>query len=242
MPEEVDRLQGKELDKSRAQKPEAEFQEAPGETEAESVRDAFLKGAGPDPSSVASALSTADGSLRASAVSRLQQERGNAYVQRVVSEAKGSPGRLVGLSQPEMVDEVVQRKGSGTALPEGTRAQMEGQFGADLGDVRVHTGGEASALNRELDAQAFTVGSDVFFAEGKYNPTSSEGQGLLAHELTHVGQQTGFAGPSVQRAAAEEEELPKGGEAPKKEEEAKPPEAAPTMAEAGKKPEEEAAA
>src|SRR5262249_23515769 len=87
-----------------------------------------------------------------------------------------------------------------------TRGQMEGFFGADLDGVRVHADGEAAALNRELDAQAFTVGSDVFFAEGKYNPTSSEGQGLLAHELTHVGQQGGFGVPEVQRGEEDEEQ------------------------------------
>jgi hypothetical protein len=153
----------------------------------------------------------------------LQQERGNAYVQRVIAEAQGTPGRLVGLSQPDMVDEVASRKGGGSSLPEQTRTQMEGFFGADLGGVRVHADGGAGTLNRELDAQAFTVGSDVFFAEGKYNPSSTEGQGLIAHELTHVGQQGGFGAPEVQRAA-DEEELPGGasgaeGPAPVKEEE-----------------------
>jgi hypothetical protein len=105
-----------------------------------------------------------------------------------------------------MVDEVVQRKGSGSELSGDARQNLEGYFGADLGDVRVHTDNEASTLNRELNAQAFTVGSDVFMAEGKYNPTSSEGQGLLAHELTHVSQQTGFGGQSVQREGVPEEE------------------------------------
>jgi hypothetical protein len=106
-----------------------------------------------------------------------------------------------------MVDEVRQRQGSGSPLPDDTRSQMEGYFGADLGGVRVHDGGEAAALNRELNANAFTVGSDVFFAEGKYNPGSAEGRATLAHELTHVGQQGGFAAPAqgVQRAAPDDE-------------------------------------
>jgi hypothetical protein len=198
-----------------------EFQEAPGEAEAESARDAFLKGAGAQPANVASALANADPSLRTSALSRLQQERGNAYVQRVVAESKGTAGRLVGASQPEMVDEVLQRKGAGQPLPDSARNPMETHFGADLSGVRVHADGEAQTLNRELDAQAFTVGSDIFFDEGKYNPTSSEGQGLLAHELTHVGQQGGFGAQSVQREAAADEEDP--------------------MKQAGKKPEEDAA-
>lgn len=227
MSDEFDHTQFIHGQKAMTRRKPADFQEAPGETEADAVRDAFLKGAGPDPAAQAAALSDADGAVRARAVSRLQQEHGNAYVQRVVAEARGTPGRLVGLSQPEMVDEVLQRKGSGSPLPEGARDRLEGYFGADLGAVRIHADGEAAALNRELNAQAFTVGSDIFFAEGKYNPSSSEGQGLLAHELTHVGQQTGFGGQAVQRQADEEEK--------------KPPEGGGAAPEAAKKPEEEEA-
>jgi len=197
------------------------FDEAPGEAEAESARDAFLKGAGAQPANVASALANADQNLRTNALSRLQQERGNSYVQRVVAESKGTAGRLVGASQPEMVDEVLQRKGAGQPLPEGARNPMEAHFGADLSGVRVHSDGEASSLNRELDAQAFTVGSDIFFDQGKFDPSSSEGQGLLAHELTHVGQQGGFGAQAVQREAVADEED--------------------AMKQAGKKPEEESA-
>ncbi len=212
-----------------------DFQEVPGEAEADAVRDQFLKNAGPTPGGVASALSNADGATRQRAISRLQQDRGNAYVQRVVAEAKGAPGRLVGKPQSEMVDEVVQRKGGGEALPEGARGQMEGFFGADMSGVRVHTDGESQAMNRELNAQAFTVGKDVFFAEGKYDPNSREGQGLLAHELTHVGQQTGFGGGSVQRQAVQREAVQREGE----EEEQKPAEGGGGGAEAAKPEEEE---
>jgi len=222
MSEDLDRTRLHLNREADVQRKPAEFQEAPGETEAEAVRDAFLKGAGPMPTDVAAGLNSADAVTRSRAINRLQQERGNAYVQRVVEEARGAPGRLVGLSQPDMVDEVVGRKGGGSPLPEGTRGQLEGFFGADLGGVRVHADGEAASLNRELDAQAFTVGSDVFFAEGKYSPSSSEGQGLLAHELTHVGQQGGFGASEVQRAAEEEEMLggaPGGAAAPLEEKE-----------------------
>lgn len=177
----------------------------PGEAEADAVRDAFLRTAGADPSGVASTLSRADRATRARAAGRLQQERGNGFMQRVAAEARGTPGRLIGLSQPEMVDEVRRRKGPGSPLPEGTRRQMEGFFGADMQGVRVHTDSEAATLSRELNAAAFTVGHDVFFAEGRYDPGSTPGQGLLAHELAHVGQQGGFDGPASQRQAEEEE-------------------------------------
>jgi len=189
----------------------AEFQEAPGEAEADAVRDAFLKGAGPEPQGVASALSGADSAARARTIGRLQRERGNAFVQRVVSESRGEAGRMVGMPQSEMVSEVQQRQGGGSPLPDDTRSHMEGFLGADFGDVRVHTDGEAASLNRELSANAFTVGRDVFFSEGQYNPGSRDGQATLAHELTHVTQQTGVTPPAAQRegegAESEEEQV-----------------------------------
>lgn len=78
-------------------------------------------------------------------------------------------------------------KGGGSALAPSVRAFMEPRFGADFSAVRVHTGGEAVQMNRELGAQAFTHGSDVYFGAGK-SPGNNE---LTAHELTHVVQQTG---------------------------------------------------
>jgi hypothetical protein len=185
------------------------FDEAPGEAEADAVRDAFLKNAGTQPDNVASALEVVDSSTRSRAINRLQRQRGNSYVQRVVEDVqnkRGMPGRLVGLSQPEMVEEVQQRKDTGSELPDNPREILEDHFAADLSGVRVHTSGESEALNRELNAQAFTVGSDIFMAQDKYNPDSSEGQGLLAHELTHVGQQTGFTSQGIQREGMPEGE------------------------------------
>jgi hypothetical protein len=67
---------------------------------------------------------------------------------------------------------------------------MEPRFGADFSGVRVHSGGEAAALNHDFKAQAFTRQRDIYFGSGKYNPESSTGQRLLAHELTHVVQQS----------------------------------------------------
>lgn len=185
----------------------AEFQEVPGEAEAEAVRDAFLRGAGPALDAQAAALAQADGATQVRALALLQRERGNAYVQRLLSIAReplGTPGRLVGLSQAEMVEEVHRRQDGGSPLPDETRRQMEGYFGADLGQVRIHTGGAAAALSRELNAKAFTVGSDIFFGDGQYDPASIAGQATLAHELTHVRQQGGF-GPAVPGVQREDE-------------------------------------
>jgi hypothetical protein len=55
--------------------------------------------------------------------------------------------------------------------------------------VRVHTGGEATASTQRLGAHAYTVGRDVVFADGQYEPGSASGQKVLAHELAHVVQQ-----------------------------------------------------
>jgi hypothetical protein len=203
MSEELERTRVSRDGNAELQRKSRGFQTVPGEAEAEAVRDAFLQSAGSDPAQLASGLSRVDPAARGRAVGRLQQERGNAYMQRVAAEARGTPGRLVGRSQPEMMEEVQRRKGTGSPLPEGARQKMEGLFGADLGGVRVHDNTEARELNQELDAEAFTIGSEVFVGEGSYSPDSTRGQALLAHELTHVAQQGGLG---AQRQAMPEEE------------------------------------
>jgi hypothetical protein len=91
----------------------------------------------------------------------------------------------------DMEGQINSAKGSGQNIPEGTRNFLEPRFGQDFSDVRIHTGAEADNLNNNLQAKAFTTGSDIFFRDGDYNPNSSDGQELLAHELTHVVQQGG---------------------------------------------------
>jgi hypothetical protein len=93
---------------------------------------------------------------------------------------------------------ISRSKGSGASLPSATRNQMESSFGADFSGVRVHQDSGAQQMNKELNAQAFTHGKDIYFDSGKYNPSGGEGKRLLAHELTHVVQQTG-SGKAVQR-------------------------------------------
>ncbi|MBI3360606.1 MAG: DUF4157 domain-containing protein, partial [Chloroflexi bacterium] len=89
--------------------------------------------------------------------------------------------------------------GGGQPLPEPTRAKMESGFGADFGAVRVHSGGEAARVSRSLKAEAFTRGSDIYFGAGRYDPGTGAGQHLLAHELTHVVQQTGGSAKAQRR-------------------------------------------
>lgn len=91
--------------------------------------------------------------------------------------------------------------GSGEPLDLATRSSFEPGFGADFSGVRVHAYERAAKSARDLDARAFTVGSDVVFAEGEYQPHTSAGKHLLAHELAHVVQQ-GAGSVMLQRAVA----------------------------------------
>jgi hypothetical protein len=81
-------------------------------------------------------------------------------------------------------------RGPGQPLPDRTQSFFEERMGADFSGVRVHTGGEADAAARSIDARAYTLGSDVVMRSGEYRPHSREGKRLLAHELTHVVQQS----------------------------------------------------
>jgi hypothetical protein len=128
--------------------------------------------------------------LEANSLLRLQRTRGNRYVQRVLAIARSGGGEVAS----EVETTIDRARGGGQALDHGVRRQMETAFGADFGAVRVHTGTEAHQLNHAVSAIAFTTGPDIFFQDGAYNPSSSEGKELLAHELMHVVQQGGVPG------------------------------------------------
>lgn len=92
---------------------------------------------------------------------------------------------------PAVESGVRSARGGGAPLPQTTRQRMEQGFGRDFSAVRVHDDARANRMNAALNARAFTTGSDIFFARGAYGPESAAGDRLLAHELTHVAQQTG---------------------------------------------------
>ena len=100
-------------------------------------------------------------------------------------------------SAPPIVDEVLQS--SGQPLDRATREFMEKRFGYDFGSVRIHRDARASESARAVQARAYTVGHDVVFAGGSFAPETNAGRELLAHELTHVVQQSAMP-PAVQRA------------------------------------------
>ncbi|SFA75432.1 eCIS core domain-containing protein [Algoriphagus aquimarinus] len=92
-------------------------------------------------------------------------------------------------ASPQISSQITQSKGSGQSLPAPVQAEMGQKIGADFSGVNVHTGSQAAGMSNALGAQAFTHGNDIYFNEGKYQPETSDGKHLLAHELTHTVQQ-----------------------------------------------------
>jgi hypothetical protein len=117
------------------------------------------------------------GVLSADSILHLQRTAGNAAVSRMLDDEPASP----------VLD--VVGKGGGRPLEPETRTFMESRLGQDFGDVRLHTDGAAGESARAINAQAYTVGSDIVFQSGRYEPQTPTGQRVLAHELTHVVQQ-----------------------------------------------------
>src|SRR5205823_6534886 len=108
-------------------------------------------------------------------------------------EARGSLGDGGTAAPAEVNDAIHRTRGNGHALSAGVQRTMESAFGADFSGVRIHTDATADTLSRALEAVAFTTGSDVYFRHGAYDPEGAGGRRLLAHELTHVVQQSGAA-------------------------------------------------
>ncbi len=109
-----------------------------------------------------------------------------AQVRRATGEGVGLEGGTVDRETEARISRV---QGGGQPLPAGVRQPMEGALGADFSAVRVHSGPDSVGLNRSMQARAFTVGSDIFFARDEYRPETTPGRRLLAHELTHTIQQ-----------------------------------------------------
>ena len=118
---------------------------------------------------------------------QLQRLYGNSYVQRLL--ARASQDDSSGHAPPDVEKAIHRARGGGHAMDSVLRAQMENTFGSDFSSLRVHTDARADTLSRALNARAFTTGQDIFFRQGAYNPGSSSGRHLLAHELSHVVQQ-----------------------------------------------------
>ncbi|MGD2180604.1 DUF4157 domain-containing protein [Lusitaniella coriacea] len=94
-----------------------------------------------------------------------------------------------GTASPTLETSINQAKSSGQSLPNSLQQKVGQAMGTDFSGVKVHTDSNADTLNRSLSSRAFTTGNHIFFKRGEYNPTSSGGQELITHELTHVRQQ-----------------------------------------------------
>jgi hypothetical protein len=118
--------------------------------------------------------------LDAAAVLSLQRAAGNQSVVQLLAGDEEAASPVQG----------VVGSGGGSPLPADTRAGMESAFGASFDHVRVHTDDRASKSAEAVGAHAYTVGSDVVFKSGQYNPSTPTGQRTIAHELAHVVQQS----------------------------------------------------
>jgi Domain of unknown function (DUF4157) len=116
---------------------------------------------------------------------------GMAQLQRAVGNSALTAARsaeTAGEEERSPVHDVVSN-GGGRALEPEVRADMESRLGHDFGDVRVHNDGQAHDSAVAVNAHAYTVGSNIVFQRDRYDPSSTDGQVTLAHELTHVVQQ-----------------------------------------------------
>ena len=116
----------------------------------------------------------------------LHRHIGNQAVQRLLAQRSGGAAYELG---EKTSDRINRERGDGQPLEASVQAQMGQSMGHDFGGVRVHTSQEAGALSQQLKAKAFTTGQDIFFRQGAYEPHSTTGRELIAHELTHVVQQ-----------------------------------------------------
>jgi peptidoglycan hydrolase-like protein with peptidoglycan-binding domain len=134
-----------------------------------------------------------------------------AFVAGQVAEEEEEPvqAKLNGQTpvNPQTESQLRNGAGSGNKMDTNTRHEMEKGFGADFGNVNIHTGTQAEQMSRELGAQAFTHGNDIYFNKGKYNPQSQEGKHLLAHELTHTIQQKGMIPAKLQMTIGDGHDL-----------------------------------
>ncbi len=102
-----------------------------------------------------------------------------------------SEGSNATMASPSITGQIKNSSGRGRPLSGKVRTEMESSFGASFRDVNIHTDQNSIDMNKRLKAQAFTHGKDIYFNSGKFNPETSAGRRLLAHELTHVIQQQG---------------------------------------------------
>lgn len=117
------------------------------------------------------------------------------------TKSKGNSGRM---ASSTLTQQIQSSRGNGQAIDSNTQTFMATRFGHDFSGVRIHSGTQAAQMNKEINARAFTIGKDIYFNRNEYQPSSSTGKRLLAHELTHVVQQgEGNTNSAIQRSVSE---------------------------------------
>ncbi|WP_019498218.1 DUF4157 domain-containing protein [Pseudanabaena sp. PCC 6802] len=181
----------------------------PAEKEADTTAKKIMRMAIPE-SSIAYVKTGSDGLFR-----QVKQEEKDKKVQTKLRSPYISRFADSGIFTQRKPEDIIQRKAegqpnvasnvaadiqtsmaSGSPLPLSVRQFMEPRFQANFSNVKIHTGDKSAKLNRQLNAQAFTVGNQIFFGKDKFQPEQSEGKELIAHELTHTIQQ----GAAIQRS------------------------------------------
>jgi len=125
---------------------------------------------------------------------------GNRGMSQVISRMNDGEGILPsGIAHPVVESTIAAVRGGGNPLEPALAQQFGGALGRSVSDVRVHTDETAASLTRAVSARAFATGRDIFFAPGEYQPHTSSGRELIAHEVAHADQQLGapMSGPLV---------------------------------------------
>ena len=130
---------------------------------------------------------------REEAVADEMADRALSQLRRKESHSPADPSDPLGGTQVDSGTErqISALRGKGSSLRERELHGFSDAYGVDLSATRVHQSPQADELSRNLQADAFTVGNDVFFRRGLYNPGTSSGDRLLGHELAHVAIQSG---------------------------------------------------
>ncbi len=135
-------------------------------------------------------LLNAPETMRPEDVLTAQKEFGNQVVQRALDEEKQEPTDKQGNLHDELSSTIQQSRGNGASLPKNLQQDIGKKLNHDFSNVRLHTDEKADKLSRAIHARAFTIGSDIYFKNGVFAPSTQKGRETLVHELTHVVQQS----------------------------------------------------
>lgn len=118
----------------------------------------------------------------------------------IIQKKPDEPGVAISEEKDHEITQSITNS-KGEKMPKNLQSQMENTFNYDFDHVKIHDNKNADFASKSIQAKAFTTGEDIYFKENKYKPDTTEGNHLLAHELTHVVQQNnGAKKHTLQRA------------------------------------------